>query len=107
MDNDNDISIMRAESRGVVFENHEDEISRATWANETLADLLKLTANRRKHFEPVEYRIETREFELCPPITAYYENAELLPVIEEAVDELLPWVTALIEIRHQLRKGKR
>jgi hypothetical protein len=105
MDNDYDISIIRAEERGLISNDHAEQLDEAERFNLKLADLLKLDAHKRKFFAPVEYTI-TDTFELCPPIHGYYEHETLLGAVEEAVDELLPWVTALVELRHQLRKGK-
>jgi hypothetical protein len=104
MDNDNDISIMRAEERGLYYTDNEGSIEAANWLNCELARLLKLPPHQQKHFAPCEYLTETQEFELCPPLNAFSTQPTLLAAVEELVDELLPWVTALVELRHQLRK---
>jgi hypothetical protein len=105
MDNDNDISVMKAEERGLIVADHEQELRDANWLNCELARLLpKLEPHLKKHFAPCEYLTETQEFELCPPLNAYSTQPTLLAAVEELVDELLPWVTALVELRHQLRK---
>jgi hypothetical protein len=105
MDNSNDISIMRAEERGLYRTDHEGSIEAANWLNCELARLLpNIEPHLKKHFAPCEYLTETQEFELCPPLNAYSTQPTLLAAVEELVDELLPWVTALVELRHQLRK---
>ena len=104
MDNDNDISVMRAEERGLYHTDNEGSIEAANWLNCELAKLLKLPPHQQKHFAPCEYLTTDEQFEICPPFGGYYVNETLLGAVEEAVDELLPWVTALVELRHQLRK---
>jgi hypothetical protein len=106
VDNDNDISLMRAEERGLIVDDHEQQLCDAHWLNCELATLLKLAPHQFKHFEPCEFLTDTEEFELCPPLKRYSTRPTLLEAVEEIVNELQPWLTALLEVRHQLRKGK-
>ncbi len=86
----------------------EREADGVHWANCELAKLLKLTPDQKRNFNPFAFDPtfygDDFGFTFTPPVSEGHESTSLLGVVEEAVNELLPLVTALLELRHRLRK---